>query len=231
MPERSSRLVLPSGLSPRQAMALQTAWRKRLRLERELDPRRVRLVAGADLSMECHGDYGFAAIVVLDLESGETLDVGRAEGRLTFPYVPGLLAFREVPLIQAAFATLQVMPEVLLCDGQGYAHPRRMGLACMAGLVLGIPTVGCAKSRLCGEERQPARERGRFTWLVDGGERIGMTLRTRHGVAPVYVSPGHRIDFHAARALVLRCATAYRLPEPIRQAHAEVNGMRKTRGG
>ncbi len=222
-------LALPEGLTPREAIALQHAWRRRLLLVSTIDPRAVRRVAGADISMDWHGSYGFAAVVVMDLSTGDTLDVGRAQGSLTFPYVPGLLAFREIPLIKTAFGTLKVTPEVLLCDGQGYAHPRGMGLACMAGLALGVPTVGCAKTRLCGEEREPGPERGRYTWLVHAGERIGMTLRTRERVKPIYVSPGHLVDFYTARVLSLRCAAGFRLPEPIRRAHMEVNAMRRNR--
>ena len=223
------RFELPAGLTPGEARALQETWREHVRLSADLNPARIRYLGGADLSMQWHGHDGWATIVVLDMRTGETVDIARAEGRLDFPYVPGLLAFREAPLLAEAWSRLSRPPEVLLCDGQGYAHPRGMGLACMAGLVLGVPTVGCAKSRLCGEAGEPGRERGRFRWLTLEGNRIGMVLRTRDGVRPLYVSPGHRMDFFGARRLTLFATPQCRIPEPIRRAHTEVNAMRRSR--
>jgi deoxyribonuclease V len=137
---------------------------------------------------------------------------------LTFPYVPGLLSFREAPALLAALRKLKRTPNALMCDGQGLAHPRRLGIASHIGIICGLPTIGCAKSRLCGEETMPARQRGSWTSLVDGDEEIGAVLRTQEGVNPLYVSVGHLCDLPTARQLVLHCATRYRLPEPTRLA-------------
>lgn len=135
-----------------------------------------------------------------------------------FPYVPGLLSFREVPAILEALAGLQRLPDLLLCDGHGYAHPRRMGVACHIGLATGLPTIGVGKTRLVGEHEPVPAERGGWSALRDRDETIGAVLRTRNRVAPVYVSPGHRIDLPTAVQQVMACLNRYRLPEPIRAA-------------
>jgi deoxyribonuclease V len=148
-----------------------------------------------------------------------------------FPYVPGYLSFREVPPLLAAFEGLERPPDLVLVDGHGRAHPRRFGIACHLGVLLDLPTVGCAKSRLVGAHREPGPRRGATTRLVDGDEVIGVVLRTRPGAKPVYVSVGHRVSLSRARSLVLRLAPRYRLPEPIRAAHAEVNRLRREAPG
>jgi deoxyribonuclease V len=142
-----------------------------------------------------------------------------AERAVEFPYVPGLLGFREVPCLLEAFEGLRRVPDLILVDGHGIAHPRRFGVATHLGLELGLPTVGCGKSRLVGEHREPGLRRGSRTRLVERGEVIGSCLRTRDGVRPVYVSVGHRVDLESAVRLVLRATGRYRLPEPIRAAH------------
>jgi deoxyribonuclease V len=147
-----------------------------------------------------------------------------------FPYVPGLLSFREAPAVIEAFAGLSVRPDVLICDGQGIAHPRRLGLASHLGLWLGLPTIGCAKSWLCGEYEQPGPERGDWSPLTDAGETIGAVVRTRTRVKPLYVSTGHRCDLSSAIAIVLASSTKYRLPIPSSLAHQYVNELRR-RGG
>lgn len=187
---------------------------------------RVRHVAGADVSYDRGSPVLFAAIVVLDVHSGEVVDRSGVRGRARFPYVPGYLSFRELPPLVEAFARLRVVPDLLLCDGQGLAHPRRFGLACHVGVTLGIPTIGCAKSRLVGTHREPGRRRGSHRPLLDGREVIGEVVRTREGVKPVFVSVGHRVALEAARRWVLRLAPRTRLPDPIRLAHQEVNRLR-----
>jgi deoxyribonuclease V len=146
------------------------------------------------------------------------------EGDVSFPYVPGLLSFREIPLLTQALGRLETTPDLLLVDGQGYAHPRRIGIASHVGLLAGLPTIGCAKSRLCGEHAEPGRERGSQAPLLDGGEVIGTVLRTRDGIKPLYVSVGHLISLESAAAWVLRLATRVRLPEPVRVADALSKG-------
>jgi len=148
------------------------------------------------------------------------------EESVPFPYIPGLLSFREIPPLLAAWKKVRTRPDVVIVDGQGVAHPRRFGIASHLGLVLGVPTVGCAKSRLCGEHAEPARERGAWTPLLHKDEQVGAALRTRDGCNVVYVSTGHRISLRSAISVVLACAPRYRLPEPQRLAdHLTRHGL------
>jgi deoxyribonuclease V len=147
------------------------------------------------------------------------------ETPVSFPYVPGLLSFREIPALAAAFERLSSTPDLLLVDGQGVAHPRRFGLASHLGLLASIPTIGCAKSRLCGEAADPAPERGSVSDLVDGGERVGVVVRTKDRVKPLYISVGHLISLECAAEWVLRLAPTHRLPEPIRLADRLSKGL------
>jgi deoxyribonuclease V len=156
---------------------------------------------------------------VLTYPDLEWLTGAVAESPVRFPYVPGLLSFREIPALLAAIEQLDVLPDVILCDGHGIAHPRRFGLACHLGLWLGQPTVGCAKSLLYGQHADPALERGSVASLVGGEQGIGAVVRTRTNVKPVYVSVGHLISLSDAVEIVLNCASRYRLPEPLRAAH------------
>ena len=167
---------------------------------------------------------GTGAVVVLRYPGLEVVVVKVVTGRIAFPYVPGLLSFREAPLVLAACEQLTVTPDLVIVDGQGIAHPRRLGLASHLGLFLDTPTIGCAKSRLCGHHPAPGKEAGSYTELVDRGETVGAVLCTRAGVKPVYVSIGHRIDLTAAIGWVLSCCRGYRLPEPTRLAHQAAGG-------
>jgi deoxyribonuclease V len=182
-------------------------------------PADVRLIAGADVSILKARNELIAGVVLWDVQDRKIVEqtVVRAEAR--FPYVPGLLSFREAPAALMAFETLRHRPDVALFDGQGYAHPRRFGLACHLGVLLRVPSVGCAKSRLIGEYVEPASPRGCWTDLVHRGEVIGAVLRTRDGVRPLYLSIGHRANLQTSIDLVLRCCIRYRLPEPTRLAH------------
>ena len=147
-----------------------------------------------------------------------------AKAELHFPYVPGLLSFRELPLLSAVLEKLSVTPDLILVDGQGTCHPRRMGLACHLGLFTDRPTIGCAKSRLCGHHQPPGEKPGSSAEIVESGEIIGAALRTKAGVKSVYVSVGHRIDLKSAIEWVLKCCRGYRLPEPLRLAHLAAGG-------
>jgi deoxyribonuclease V len=189
------------------------------------------LVAGADVSFDRSSPELFAAVVVLDAESLEVVEVAGVRARARFPYVPGYLSFRESPPLLDAFAELEAVPDLIVCDGQGRAHPRRFGLACHLGVLLDLPTLGCAKSRLVGDYREPAPRRGAHTQLRDGGEVVGEVVRTRTGVKPVFVSVGHRISLESARRAVLQLAVRYRIPEPVRAAHREVNRLRRLAAG
>ena len=189
-----------------------------------------RLVAGADISFDRSSPELHAAVVVLDVESLEVVEIAGVRAGARFPYVPGYLSFREIPPLLEAFAKLETVPDLIVCDGQGRAHPRRFGLACHLGVLLDLPTLGCAKSRLIGDYREPGPRRGAHTQLRDGGEVIGEVVRTRSGVKPVFVSVGHRISLETARRTTLRLAARYRLPEPVRAAHREVNRLRRLAG-
>jgi len=206
------------------AIRLQLALRDRLVLSG--GPRRVRRVAGADVSYDRGDDRFYAAVVVLALPSLEVVETATARGRSPFPYVPGLLSFREGPLLLRAFRRLREPPDLLICDGQGTAHMRGFGIACHLGLLLDLPTIGCAKSRLVGSYAEPGPTPGDVAPLRLEGRKIGTVVRTRRGVKPVFVSPGHRIGHAAAVRWVLRTGCGFRLPEPIRQAHAAANRLR-----
>jgi len=178
----------------------------------------VRLVAGADLAFGRDGRQCVAAVVVWDVERRTVIEERVAVRDVRFPYVPGLLSFREAPAILDALRKVRSAPDVLMCDGHGRAHPRRFGIACHLGVLTGLPTLGCAKSRLIGEHPEPGSRRGQAAPLVHRGEVVGRVLRTRDGVRPVYVSIGHALDLVSAERLTLTCAVAYRLPEPTRRA-------------
>jgi deoxyribonuclease V len=184
---------------------------------------RVETIAAADVSGGRRNEWIAAAVVVVRLADLEVIEVRRAAARATWPYVPGYLSFREAPVVLEALARVRSPVDLLLCDGQGRAHPRRLGLGSHIGLAVDVPTVGCAKSLLVGRPAgRLGAARGCRTALLDGRERIGTILRTRRGVQPVYVSVGHRIDLASAERWVLESARRYRLPEPSRLAHQEV---------
>jgi deoxyribonuclease V len=189
----------------------------------------IKLVAGVDISVNRFAKTGTAAVVVLRYPELEIVEISTVTERVEFPYVPGLLTFREAPLSLAAFEKLAVTPDLVIVDGQGIAHPRRIGLASHLGLCLGLPTIGCAKSRLTGEYEEPGNKAGSYAELTDSGEVIGAALRTRAGVKPVYVSIGHMIDLPSAIKRVLACCRGYRLPEPTRLAHMAAGGNLKVK--
>ncbi len=179
----------------------------------------VNRVAGLDVGFEQGGKVTRAAVVVLSYPDLILVERVLVRQPTRFPYVPGLLSFREAPAILEALSQLSQSPDLLLCDGQGRAHPRRCGLACHLGLLSGIPSIGAAKSRLCGKSAPLGEQRGDWQPLLDGDEVIGVVLRTRQGVKPLYISIGHRIDLLSAIEYVLACTPRYRLPETTRQAH------------
>ena len=184
----------------------------------------VRLIAGIDLAARGSRGVARGAVVLVRYPELSMVEVQVAEGTLELPYIPGLLSFRESPLILAACERLHNVPDLVLVDGQGLAHPRRLGLASHVGLLLDLPTVGCAKSILCGEHGPLGEQAGCHAVLTDNGEIIGAALRTRPRVKPVYVSVGHRIGLDSALEWVIRCCRGYRLPEPARLAHRAAAG-------
>lgn len=207
------------------ALALQRRLAPQVRLT-PLDLNGVKRVAGADLSLSRDGDELIAGIVVWDIAAQCVVEHVVVRRPCRFPYVPGLLSFRETPGVLAACRRVRSGVDVLICDAQGLAHPRRFGLACHVGLWLDLPTIGCAKSRLCGDFREPGARRGEAADLMLDGERVGAVLRTRRGVKPVFVSPGQRCDIDSACRVVMACLTRFRLPEPTRLAHQLVTRAR-----
>jgi deoxyribonuclease V len=187
-----------------------------------------RYFGGIDLAFPGDGSEGIVAAVVWDAQGGAFVDEVVLRGPIRFPYISGLLSFREIPLAIRALRKLRHDPEVVLCDGQGIAHPRRLGLAAHLGLWLPVPTVGCAKSRLCGDHDEPALHRGAAVPLMHRGEQVGVVLRTRERTRPLYVSPGNRCDIASAARLTLASCTRYRMPEPTRRAHQLVTLARNT---
>jgi deoxyribonuclease V len=217
----NERLLHDWNVTPEEAIAIQRDLQHRVVTENRLGV--VRAVAGVDVGFPGR-HIARAAIVVLQFPELRPVDFAVAEVPATFPYIPGLLAFREVPVVLAAVKKLQIVPDLVIFDAHGLAHPRRMGLASHAGLLLDWPSIGCAKSRLVGNYVEPGPERGSCSSLMDGGEQIGIVLRTRNEVRPVYVSIGHKVDLDTAVRYVLDCAPKYRLPETTRYAHRVAGG-------
>jgi deoxyribonuclease V len=210
----------------REAVELQQRLVSRLK-EKTIPIAQVNTIAGVDVSSSRGSDLVHAAAVVLDFETLETVDKAVASVKTNFPYIPGLLSFREGPAALSAIDELSIKPDIVIFDGQGYAHPRRLGLAAHIGLWLEVPTIGCAKSRLVGQFDPPGDTRGSLSLLCDGDKEIGAVLRTRTGVKPVFVSRGHLCDLPSAVAVVFATAVKFRLPEPIRSAHLLCNQARR----
>ncbi len=204
-------------VTPKEAVAIQRRIAPLVRSDVPVDFGACRLVAGVDVSVK--NRISRAAVVVLTWPDLAPVETATAEAPTPFPYVPGLLTFREGPVLEKAFAALRQGPDIVLVDGSGIAHPRRIGIAAHLGLMIEKPTIGCSKTRLWGRHEEVADIRGAAQPLVDNGETIGMALRTRAGTNPVFVSPGHLCNLDSAVAAVLAAAPRYRLPEPIRAAH------------
>lgn len=201
---------------------MQEALSPQVILEDALDP--VHYVAGVDVGFENQGQTTRAAVVVLEFPTLVLHEQAVSRSPTRFPYVPGYLSFRELPAVLLALEKLTTTPDLVLCDAQGWAHPRRFGLACHLGVVTDLPSIGVAKSRLIGTHEEPAPYKGAWTALMDKGEMIGAVLRTRTNVSPVYVSSGHRVSLQTAIDYVLRCTTRFRLPETTRWAHRLASG-------
>ncbi len=209
-------------MTPDQAKRVQRELAVMVSRRNEFDA--VRLVAGVDISAPNAAGLARAAVIVLSYPELAPVERKVVTKEVTFPYVPGLLSFRESPLIIAACEDLEATPDLILVDGQGIAHPRRLGLASHLGLLWDKPTIGCAKSRLCGEHKMVSAEPGSYAEITDNGEVIGAVLRTKAGVAPLYISIGHKVDLETAISWVVRCCRGQRLPEPTRLAHLAASG-------
>jgi deoxyribonuclease V len=223
------KITLPHSweVSTREAKEIQRELHDKISFQADFGE--VRTVAGVDVGMK--GDVARAAVVVLSYPDLAPLEQSAAQEPATMPYVPGLLAFREAPAILAACQKLDIEPDLFIFDGQGIAHPRRMGIASHVGVILDKPSIGCAKSRLWGKHHEPATQAGSYVHLYDGEEVIGAVLRTRNNVSPVYVSIGHRMNLETAIEYVLGCCAGYRLPEPTRYAHRAASGEQLSTSG
>lgn len=216
----------PWKVSPREAIEIQKRLNDKIRIA-PMGESKVRFIAGADTCMSRETGMLWAGVVVLSYPLLEKIEETWITAKADFPYIPGLLSFREIPALMKAFRSLRRRPDLIMCDGQGIAHPRRLGLASHLGLLLDRATIGCAKSRLVGEFSEVGPERGDFSPLVYRGEVVGAVLRTRSQVKPTFVSPGHKITLEESIDIVLKCCTKYRLPEPTRQAHLLVNRVKR----
>jgi deoxyribonuclease V len=216
-------LTHPWDLTPSEAEALQIELSQRVITQDRLGE--VKTVAGVDVAYDKHSDKLVAAAVVLDAVSLAVLDSAAAEDIERFPYIPGLFSFRELPPIVLALQQLKISPDLIVCDGQGIAHPRRFGLASHLGVLFDVPTVGCGKTRLIGKAETPERQRGASALLVDHGEIVGSVLRTQDGIKPVFVSIGHKVSLSTACEWILKLAAKYRFPETTRQVDQRVRAV------
>jgi deoxyribonuclease V len=210
---------------PKKAIQIQETLRERVILKKSFS--KVRTVGAGDVAYAKDEDRLVGVIVVLSFPQMETLEVATATGKTSFPYIPGLLTFREGPILLKAFQKLQMKPDVMIFDGQGIAHPRGLGLASHMGLCFDVPSIGCAKTPLIGEFVMPAPRRGNFEWIRKEGKGIGAVLRTRDDVNPLFVSPGHRVDLRTSIQIILACCRGFRIPEPLRRAHQLATRIRK----
>ena len=219
------RLETRWNLTPRAAMRLQESLRELVELQDRFGD--IRYVAGADMAFDPETEVAFAGVIVYRFPGLEEVERRMARRKLRFPYVPGLLSFRESPVLLAAFARLRTEPDLILIDGHGRAHPRRFGIACHIGILFDKPTIGCAKSRLVGEHQEPGAVAGSTTPLMLESERIGEVLRTRDHVRPIYVTTGHRVSLDSAVGLVRQCVDGFRIPKPTREADHYVGDLRR----
>lgn len=212
-------------ISPKQAVQLQHKLREKI----DISPlnKEVKTVGGADISFDMGSDEIHAAMVILEAPTLKPIARLLVSDEIAFPYIPGLLAFREMPVLLKAWNQLPVKPDVLIMDGHGLAHPRRMGIATHFGIEVDHPTIGCAKSVLTGTHAEPEIKKGSYANLVDDNEVIGMALRSRTNVNPVYISPGHKLSFEDAYSVVMKSLTKFKLPKTTRMAHRLANKLRK----
>ena len=212
-------------VEPGEAIRIQRELQTQVRVEKLTKP--VRLIAGADISFEKYSDTVYAGFVVIDMRTLDVVARATVVTEAKFPYIPGLLSFREAPTLLEAWRKLDVEPDVVMFDGQGIAHPRRLGIAAHMGLCIDRPSIGCAKSILVGRYQDLSEAAGSYVALIDKGEPVGVALRTKDKVNPVFISIGNRIDLESAIKITMSTVKGYRIPEPTRQAHLLVNEMRR----
>lgn len=214
----------PWDVSPQQAKEIQLKLSEKVILEDRFEE--IHFVAGVDVGFEENNTITRAAIAILTFPQLELYEQAIAKLPTQFPYIPGYLSFREIPAVLKALDNIKQLPDIFLCDGQGIAHPRRLGIACHLGILTDIPAIGVAKSRLIGSHEPVPVEKGQSVELIDKGEIIGAVLRTRTNVKPLYISPGHKITLASAIHMVMQCITKYRLPETTRWAHRLASNVR-----
>jgi deoxyribonuclease V len=212
-------------VSPDEAIKIQNQLRNLVKVEKLVGE--IRYIAGADISFDKGSNVVYAVVLVLKFPELEEVDRSLVVTEVNFPYIPGLLSFRESPALIKAWEKIKIVPDVVMIDGQGIAHPRRFGIASHFGVLVDRPTIGCAKSLLVGEYEEPKDEAGSFSYLYDSGEIIGVALRTRDSFQPVFVSVGHKITLDESIEIVMKTVRGYRIPEPTRQAHLIVNALRR----
>jgi deoxyribonuclease V len=210
-------------VSVEEAIRIQEALKDRIILKNTIS--KVTTIGGADAAYSKNGNLLFGAIVVLSFPEMEVLDSATAEGKTLFPYIPGLLSFREGPILVKAFQKLRLKPDIVIFDGQGIAHPRGMGLASHMGLWLNLPSIGCAKTPLFGEFVLPGNHKGSSEWIRRKGKKVGAVLRTRDNIKPLFISPGHGVDFVTSNQIILDSCNRFRYPEPLRKAHQLAQSM------
>jgi len=210
-------------VSVEEAIQIQEALKDRIILERTSS--KAKTIGGGDVAYSKDGNRLFGAIAVLSFPNMKVLEMATADGKIPFPYIPGLLSFREGPILVKTFQKLRIKPDVMIYDGQGIAHPRGIGLASHMGLWFDLPSIGCAKTPLLNGFISPGPLKGSFTWIRSGGKKVGAVLRTKEKVKPLFVSPGHRIDLMTSIRLILESCQGFRIPEPLRKAHQVSRSM------
>ena len=210
----------------KEAVSIQQELKRELILHNKYSPRKIKTIAGADISYSKQSDLFYAAVILFELPSMDIIEEKTITERAPFPYIPGLLSFREGPALLKIFESFRHTPDAVIFDGQGIAHPRGVGLASHMGLFLDIPTIGCAKKRLAGHHGEIGKDAGDYADLIMDDQIVGAVLRTKRNVKPVFISPGHKIGIKKAVEIVLSCCRGYKLPEPTRKAHLLVNQFR-----
>ena len=210
-------------VSAKEAILIQEVLKDKIILKKDFSE--LKTIGGGDVAYSKNGNRLFGAIAVLSFPDMEVLDTATADGKIAFPYIPGLLSFREGPILIKTFQRLKIKPDVMLFDGQGIAHPRRMGLASHMGLWLDLPSIGCAKTPLLKEFINPGPSKGSFEWIRQEGRKVGAVLRTKEKLKALFVSPGHRVDLLMSIRLALESCRGFRIPEPLRQAHQTSRSM------
>ena len=216
----------PWNVTCKEAIGIQQELRQRLILHDKDFPGRIKTIAGADISYSKHSDLFYAAVIMMEFPSLDIIEERTAVERAPFPYIPGFLSFREGPAFLKIFENVHHVPDVVIFDGQGIAHPRGVGLASHMGLFLNIPTIGCAKTRLAGRYGEVGNDVGDYADLILHDRIVGAVLRTKKKVKPIFISPGHMIGIRKSADIVLHCCRGYKLPEPVRRAHLAVNRAR-----